>query len=76
MTVKLLTEQHLEFLCLTGGCAGSSKSTLVKMPYCWKSLSTAHIKNAICKVLAFFLVSVDEHAGLSAPEDRVFFMVR
>ena len=70
MTVKLLTEEHLECLCLTGGCTGSSKSTLVKMPYCWKSLSTAHIKNAICKVLAFFLVSVDEHAGLSAPEDR------
>ena len=26
---KLLTEHHLEFLCLTRGCTGSSESTLV-----------------------------------------------
>ena len=31
MIVKLLTEHHLEFLSLTGGCGGSSESTLVKM---------------------------------------------
>ena len=37
MTVKPLTEQYLEFLSLKGGCTGSSKSTLVKMPRCWKS---------------------------------------
>ena len=42
MTVKLLTEQKLEFLSLTGGCTGSSESTLVKMPHCWKSHGTAH----------------------------------
>ena len=38
MIVKLLTEHHFEFLSLTGGCTGSSESTLVKMPHCWKSL--------------------------------------
>ena len=32
MTVKLLNEQHLEFLSLTRGCTGSSESTLGKMP--------------------------------------------
>ena len=37
MSVKLLTEHHLEFLSLKGGCIGSSESTLVKIPYCWKS---------------------------------------
>ena len=37
MSVKLLTEHHLEFLSLKGGCTGSSESTLVKMPHCWKS---------------------------------------
>ena len=37
MTVKLLTEQHLEFLSLTGGCTGWSESTHVKIPHCWKS---------------------------------------
>ena len=36
-SVKLLTEHHLEFLSLKGGCAGSSESTLVKMPHCFKS---------------------------------------
>ena len=39
MSVKLLTEDNLEFLCLKGDCIGSSESTLVKMPHCWKSLS-------------------------------------
>ena len=41
MIVKLLTEHHLEFLSLTGGCRGSSKSTLVKMSNCWKSHAAA-----------------------------------
>ena len=37
MIVKLLTEHLLKFLSLTGGCRGSSESTHVKMPHCWKS---------------------------------------
>ena len=37
MTVKLLTEHHLEFLVLRGGCTGSYESILVKMPQSWKS---------------------------------------
>ena len=37
MSVKLLIEQHLEFLSLKEACTGSSESTLVKMPHCWKS---------------------------------------
>ena len=36
VTVKLLTEQRLEFLSSKGGCTGSPQSTLVKMPHCWK----------------------------------------
>ena len=47
MTVKLLTEHHLEFLCLTGGCTDSSESTLVKMPHCWKSRVVAHIPSSL-----------------------------
>ena len=43
MTVKLLTGHHLEFLSLKGGCTGTSESTLVKMPYCWKSLVMAQL---------------------------------
>ena len=37
MIVKLLTEHHLEFRSLQGGCRGSSETTLVKMSHCWKS---------------------------------------
>ena len=37
MSVKLLTDQHLEFLSLKGGCKGSSESTIAKMAHCWKS---------------------------------------
>ena len=44
MIAKLLTEHHLRFLSLKGGCTGSSESTLVKMPHCWKSCVTAHIR--------------------------------
>ena len=43
MSVKLMTEYHLEFLSLNGGCTGSSESTLVKMLHCWKSRVTPHI---------------------------------
>ena len=43
MRVKLLTEHRLEFLGLKGGCTGSSESTLVKMPSCWKSHVAAHM---------------------------------
>ena len=43
MIVKLLTEHHLEFLSLKGGCTGSSESTLAKMPHYWKAHATAQI---------------------------------
>ena len=42
ITVQLLTEDNLESRSLKGGCTGSSESTLVKMPNCWKSHSIAH----------------------------------
>ena len=43
MSVKLLTEHHFIFLSLTGGCTGSSESTLVKIQNCWKSYVTAQL---------------------------------
>ena len=45
MNIKLLTEYHLEFLSLKGGYTGSSESTLVQMPHCWKSHVAAYIIN-------------------------------
>ena len=48
MSVKLLTEHHLEFLTLKRGCTGSSESTLVKIPHC----SKLHVVAQFC--YAFF----------------------
>ena len=42
MSIKLLTEPHLGFLTLKGGCTGLSESIHVKMPHCWKSHVAAH----------------------------------
>ena len=44
MSVRLLTEQHLEFLSLTGGCTNLPESIHVKMPHCWKS----HVAAQFC----------------------------
>ena len=69
MNVKLLTENHLRFLSLKGGYTGSSESTLVKMPHCWKSHAAAHIiiKEYYNECVEFVSVSVgcfkDPHAG-------------
>ena len=59
MLIKLLTEHHLEFLSLKGGCTGSSESTLVKMPHCWKSHVMAHLHNKK------FIIKSHEQANLS-----------
>ena len=48
MTVMLLIEHHLGFLCLKGGSTSSSESTLVKMTHCWKS-HVAHLFIIVCK---------------------------
>ena len=54
MIVKLLTEHHLEFLSLKGGCRGSSESTLVKMPHCWKS----HLSYIVLNLTSDFKVEL------------------
>ena len=49
MTVKLLTEHHLELLSLKEGCTGSSESTHVKKTHCWKSHQGSNL--ALAKLL-------------------------
>ena len=62
MIVKILTEQHLEFLSLKGGCTCSSESTLVKMSNCWKSDAAAHNIYSVtfCDRFEGFLLSVSQ----------------
>ena len=65
MNTKLLTEHHLEFLSLKGDCKGSSKSTLVKMPHCWKSHVTAQciIEGLHCSLSSWAGLN-DAYSGL------------
>ena len=76
MTVKLLTEHLLEFLSLKGGCTGSSESTLVKMPHCWKSHVAAQIsilEITVCLHSANLVIKItygDHRDGLSRTHDR------
>ena len=44
MIVQLLTEYHLEFLSLKGGCRGSSDSTLAKIKLLEMSCRRSNIK--------------------------------
>ena len=53
-----MTEHHLEFLSLKGGCTGSSESTLVKMPHCWKS----HVTAQLCTVFRSFVLYVKKES--------------
>ena len=58
MIVKPLTEHHLDFLSLKGGCRGSSESTHVKMPHCWKSHALAHLFYQNSSVKSLISVSI------------------
>ena len=60
MIIYLLTEHHLEFLSLKGGCRGSSESTLVKMSNCWKYYARAQ----------FYLLSSCTHCICAKFRDR------
>ena len=65
MIVKLMTEHHLEFLSLKGGCRGSSESTLVKMSNCWKSHALAQmvIFSRImmkCETISLFSINTEQ----------------
>ena len=70
MTVKLLTEQYLEFLSLTGGCTGCSESTLVKIPHCWKSHVMAHLICWFCHVMTHFSPKHVDDTQKNHLEDR------
>ena len=69
MTIKLLTEHHLELLHLKGGCTGSSASTHVKIPHCWKSHVTAHF--GLClKVFLSLLLGLNILTNILKTDDQ------
>ena len=70
--LKILTEQHLEYLSLKGGCTGSSESTLVKMPHRLKSFDAAQMSSLYLFLvvpwvgLQFGIVVFPDHTHLLA----------
>ena len=54
MTVKLLTEHHLEFLSLTGGWTGSSESTHVKMPHVGNHVSRLNLYRGVYVMMVVY----------------------
>ena len=80
MSVKLLTEQHLEFLSSKGDWTGSSEPTLFKIPHCWKSRRYSFVMNSrkrvssvLCDSVLFsykmlisiLVISLDENCTIS-----------
>ena len=63
MIVKLLTEHHLEFLSLEEGCRGLSKSTLVKMPRCWKCHALAQFYHKYLHALTMSVATMCSNSG-------------
>ena len=49
---------------LKGGCIGSSESTHVKMPHCWKSRVTAQMYHTHYPVISTLMVSLDRGVKL------------
>ena len=78
MSVKLLTQHNLEFPSLLGGCTGSSESTLVKMPHCWKSHVAAQFilqvffSNIICSVYTVVRNEPNKHVWKLYTLHRLF----
>ena len=58
MIVKLLTEHHLEFLSLKGGCRGPSESTLVKIKIVGNHMPRLKLSVAIGTSFAIIMFAV------------------
>ena len=58
MSIKLLTEHHLELLGLEGGCKGPLSLHLSKKPHCWKS----HIATQLCYIVHIGIASMRKFA--------------
>ena len=77
MNIKLLSEHHLEFLSKKGDSTGSSRSTLFKMPHCWKSRVAAHyfLLLMTLNVMRFYVIPTNEYSPLpfcGIPNTRLF----
>ena len=76
MSVKLLTEHHLEFLRYNEGCTGSSESTLVKIPHCWKSGLKRKLNNDTGKAILYsHLLGTIHWMACKSYIDKIYFFI-
>ena len=78
MTAKLLTENIWKLLSFKRGCTGSSESTLVTMPHCWKSHATAHIPleillHGLCIMASCLFLQLHEYKS-GTPSEKTYFV--
>ena len=67
MSVKLLTEHHLEVLNLKWVVTGLSESTLMKMPHCWRS----HVATQMFFIILYScLICLDLQKSVTAPKGK------
>ena len=67
-----MTEHLLRFLSLKGDCTGgSSESTLVKMPHCWKSHVVAQILFSGFEIRCYVSIQPTQLQSLA----RFFFLI-
>ena len=70
MNIKLLTEQHLEFLSLKGGCTGSSSGSFTILGLWVLGLAAFHINESNCKLMSPEHYFNDKSAILLHPGTR------
>ena len=58
MIVKLLTEHHLEFLSIKGGCTGLSVSTLIKCHIVGNNMSRLIFKLSLMDIITIYTQSL------------------
>ena len=73
MSVKRLTEHHLESLSLKGGCRGSSESIHVKKIHCWKSHAVGQLCHVYPNLMSVRSVSSDIAAAKNGQVDLTVF---
>ena len=72
MTVKLMSEQHFEFLSLTGGCAGSSQNaTLLEILCCGSFSFTKRINMGVLVKQKTDQEADSQDMDLSLPDTRI-----
>ena len=76
MTVKLLTEQPLEFLSLNGDCTGLSESTIIKIPHCFTKKQDNLGQELQCTINVKELTDLSKVLNFQDAKNNVFKLIK